>query len=95
MSENVKIEVQLKTKKDLNSFLNNIKDQLVSEDISPIYAMSALNSALKLDKIYTLLDQSNKEIARDIWIRLKKSGFQLDNPPLLFDAEEEISILDI
>jgi hypothetical protein len=48
-----------------------------------------MNFVLNLPNIYNLLDNENKELARDIWLRIKQSGMQLRNPPMLFQPEED------
>lgn len=77
------------SKEDLKAFLVGIRDKMTDQSAAPIYAVSAMNFALNLPTIYTLLDNENKEIARDIWLRIKQSGMQLRNPPLLFQPEED------
>jgi len=77
------------TKEELRDFLLNIRDKLADRAAAPVYALSALNHIMNKPVIYELLDKENKEIARDIWLRLKQSGFQLKNPPLLFGADGE------
>ena len=77
------------TKKELKSFLLNIRDKIEDESAAPVYCVTAMNYVLNIPKIYELLDKENKEIARDIWLRLKSVGIQLKNPPLLFSPEED------
>lgn len=77
----------LSTKEDLKVFLLNVRDKMMDEQAAAVYAMSALNYVLTVDNVYGLLDNENKELARDIWLRLKQSGLQLKNPPLLFGEE--------
>lgn len=79
---------KISTKADLKSFLNNVRDKMADGVSAPIYAMSAVNHVLNHPSIYQLLDNETKEIARDIWLRLKQSGLQVRNPALLFTAEE-------
>lgn len=80
---------EISSKADLKTFLLNVRDKMAENAAPPIYAVSAVNHALQLPDIYNLLDNDNKEIARDIWLRLKQSGLQLRNPPMLFGADEE------
>lgn len=76
------------SKADLKAVLLNIRDKMEEELAAPIYALSAMNYIMTLPEIYTWLDNENKEVARDIWLRLRQSGLQLRNPPLLFAADE-------
>lgn len=74
----------IKTKKDLETYLKDIRESLKSKTGSSVYALSAVKYALNLENIYEILDQNNKELAREIWMDIKKDGMQVENPPLLF-----------
>ena len=80
------------TKADLKTFLLNIRDKMTEHTAAPIYAASAMNHILSMSDIYDLLDKTNKEIARDIWLRLKQAGLQMRNPPLLFSGDEDVAV---
>jgi hypothetical protein len=82
---------QIASKEDLKQFLNSIRDKMQEQAAASIFAVSAVHHVLSLPNIYSILDNENKEIARDIWLRLKQSGMQLRNPPLLFRPDEENS----
>lgn len=82
--------VEFATKGDLKSFLMNIRDKMTEGVAAPVYAVSAINHILSTPGVDDLLNKENKEIARDIWLRIKQSGFQLRNPILLFSPEEEL-----
>lgn len=79
------------SKADLKTFLLDVRDKMTEETAPPIYALGAINHVLNLPDVYTLLDNDNKELARDIWLRLKQSGFQVRNPPLLFGPDEAVA----
>ena len=80
---------EISTKEDLKTFLQSVRDKLADSSAAAIYALGAVNHILSLPQIYDLLDNENKEIARDIWLRIRQSGMQVKNPPLLFKPEEE------
>ncbi len=69
---------------DLKKFLTHVQDKMMNDAAPPLYVMSALNYVLNHPNVYELMDQECREIARELWLRLKKSGLQLRNPPLLF-----------
>jgi hypothetical protein len=78
------------TSAELKSFLSNMLDK-IKEDAAPaIYIASAMNQVLNMPDIYTLLDNETRELARDIWLRLKASGFQVKNPPVLFPEGDTV-----
>ena len=81
----------ISSKADLKAFLVSIRDRMTDGSVAPIYAMSAMNSLLTMQDIYNLMDNENKEVARDIWLRLKQNGLQVKSPPLLFGEEESIN----
>ena len=78
-------------KAELKNFLLSIKEKLGSHAAPPIHAVTAIQHVFNLPGIYELLDKSNRELAREIWIKLKHGGLQLKNPPMLFGAEEVIA----
>jgi hypothetical protein len=78
----------ISTRADLNLFLLNLREKFQEGSAAPVFIISALNSVLNTSQIYALLDNENKEIARDIWLRVKQAGVQLKNPPILFAADE-------
>lgn len=79
---------EISTSSDLKSFLHNVRDKMTEQVAAPVYALSAMNFIMNLPNIYKILDNECKELARDIWLRLRQSGLQIKNPPLLFGAEE-------
>lgn len=83
---------EISSKEDLKTFLQSVRDKLADSSASAIYALGAVNHVMSLPDIYSLLDNENKEIARDIWLRIKQSGMQVKNPPLLFKQEEAESL---
>ncbi len=80
---------KLASKGDLKSFLLGIRDRLGEQTLAPIYALSAMRYVMSQPNVYDWLDNENKELARDIWLRLKQVGMQVRNPPLLFSPEED------
>lgn len=74
---------------DLKAFLLSVRDKLSYEQAQPLTALAALKFALNRHDIYGLLNNENREIARDIWLRLRQVGLQMHSPSLLFTAEEQ------
>ena len=73
---------------ELKTFLTMVRDKLFSNSAPPIYAVSALQYVFNHPEVYELFDKTNKEIAKEIWLKLKQSGMQIKNPPLLFGGDE-------
>jgi len=80
---------ELANEADLKSFLLNVRDKMAEEVAAPIYAISAINGILTDPEHYVFLNDENKEIARDIWLRIRQAGFQVRNPPMLFGSVED------
>ena len=78
---------QITTKSELKSFLAGLRDKMTDQTAAPVYALSAMNHVLNIPEIYQFLDNENKELARDIWLRLKQAGVQIKNPPMLFGSD--------
>lgn len=75
---------EVSTESDLKALLLNVRDKLVEQSAAPIFAVATMNQILISPEVYSLLNDESKEIARDIWLRIKQSGFQVSNPPMLF-----------
>lgn len=82
----------ISSKAELKTFLTLVKERLDDETAAPIYVVTAMNYALNTNDVYQFLDQENKELARDIWLRIVQSGLHVRIPSLLFSAEEEAAI---
>jgi hypothetical protein len=76
------------TREELKTFLLSVRDRMADQSAAAIYAVSAMNYMLNMPNVYALIDNETKEIARDIWLRIKQSGMQLRNPPFLFQGDE-------
>ena len=75
---------EISSESDLKAFLLNLRDKMVEQTAPPIFAASSMNQILTTPEVYSLLTDESKEVARDIWLRIRQSGFQISNPPLLF-----------
>lgn len=80
---------EIASESDLKAFLQSIRDKMAEELAAPIFAVSALNNILTSPELNVYLNDENKEIARDIWLRVRQSGFQVRNPPMLFGNAED------
>ena len=74
---------------ELKEFLLSMRDKLADHSAPVLAAAAAMNHLMNLPNIYQLLDNENKELARDVWLRIKQAGVHVKNPPLLFGNEGE------
>ena len=81
---------EINTEADLKAFLLNLRDKMAEETAPPVFAFTVMNQILTTPDISGLLNNDNKEIARDVWLRIKQAGFQARNPAMLFGADEGI-----
>ena len=80
----------ISSKADLEAFLLNVRDKMDDESASAVYALTAMNYVMSLPEVYSWFNNETKEIARDIWLRLKLAGLQIRNPPMLFGEAEDV-----
>ena len=88
--ETVQKAVAIQNSVELKEFLLSIRDKLDDRSAAPIIVLAAMNHVMNLNGIVELLDKECKELARDIWLRLKQAGIHVKNPPLLFGQEESV-----
>jgi hypothetical protein len=82
---------EVTTNSELKIFLQSLLDRMGEGQVAPVFALSAINHLLSKQEIFTLFCPETKELARDIWLRIKQSGLQVRNPVFLFAAEAEAS----
>jgi len=87
-SKDLKDLAQITTKADLKAFIADVHEKMIKEQAAPIFAMSAMQQIMSLEKIYDLLDSQSKEILQEIWVKLSQAGFHIRRPPLLFGESE-------
>ena len=81
----------ISTPAELKVFLQSVLDKFKDSQLPSVHAMSAINFCLNRPKTKELFTTENREIARDLWLRIKQSGMQVKNPPLLFSDEDELN----
>lgn len=80
---------EITTNAELKTFLQSLLDRMEDGQVAPIYAFSAINHLLSKSEFFALFCPETKELARDIWLRVKQSGLQIRNPVFLFGTEAE------
>lgn len=76
------------TKGEVEAFLAEISRRIVESPNSYMHALLALNHLLRLPNAREILDEDLKEQMRDIWKKLRSTGLQLNDPPILFGVGE-------
>lgn len=77
------------TASELREFLDDISAKIVAASPSYLHPVIALNHLLTQPNAQALFaDEELKQQARDIWIKAKSTGLQLNDPPLLFGHPE-------
>ena len=84
-SQNQGVEAQsVFTKAQLEAFVAEISRKVVDTNPAYLHSMLALNYLLRQPNLKELLDPDLKEQLKDIWLKLKTTGLQLQDPPILF-----------
>ena len=91
MSQSKKSEAQVTTmsKDDVAAFLVDIEKTVLERDGADMSSLVAINHLLNLPNAETLFDEGLKTQLKDIWIKLKASGIEVEDPPLLFGLPED------
>lgn len=76
--------VEQYTRKHVQEALSTIAARVVESQSAYMHAMLLLNELLRLPNARELFDDDLKEQARDLWLKVKSTGLQLNDPPLLF-----------
>ena len=82
--ETAKFSTDITSKSELKELLVSIKEKLSDGSAAAVYAASALNHVMNIPECEKFLDKENKELSRDLWLRIEKSGLNVDRPPMLF-----------
>ena len=82
------LEETIGSAEDLHAYLRLIQTKMEDESTPPVFCLASLNWALNTPKIYEYLNEANRELARELWLRIKQSGVRIRAPRLLFSAEE-------
>ena len=73
------------TKRELQNFIDELSKQIVQPKPAYLHLIIALNHILRQEDVAVVLDLQMKEQLKDIWLKLKSTGVQLNDPPLLFN----------
>ena len=74
------------SKEELQKTLEIIASSVVTSQSSYIQSMILLDHMLRLPNAREIFDAELKEQARDLWVKMKSTGLQLNDPPILFEA---------
>ncbi len=72
------------TKAEIEAFVAEIAAKVVDKQPAYLHSMLALNFILRQPNLNDLLDEDLREQLKDIWLKLKTTGMQLQEPPILF-----------
>lgn len=74
------------TKRELTAYLSDLNAQLEESPGNTLHSMVFFNQLLRDPEATKHLDDDLKIQAREIWTRLKESGLELNEPPILFES---------
>ena len=79
----------LTTREDVQVLLDEIQSRVANDNLSSLHTLVSLNTVLRLPNAREILDDDLKAQARDLWLKVKASGVNLTDPPILFNNERE------
>lgn len=79
---------EITSAEDLKRFLTVIRDKMADDSSAPIYSAAVMNYLFNSPSTFSFFTSEVKEVAQEVWIKLKAKGLQVRNPPLLFGDEE-------
>ena len=83
------------TKAEIVDFIAEINKQIVSTTKSTMHSLLAINHILRAPNARQVVDADLKQQLKDIWLKLKSSGLQLQDPPLLFGDPQVAAYTEI
>jgi len=75
---------KLYSKKELQAFVAEISRKVVDKEPAYLHSMLAMNHILRQPNLPELLDGDLKDQLKDLWVKLKTTGLNLQDPPILF-----------
>jgi len=75
-------------REEVAAFLGDIATKIVESDRSFIHSAIALNQILRVPNAHEIFDEDLKQQARDLWLKIKSTGLQLTDPPLIFGTPD-------
>ena len=75
---------KLLSRAEFAEFLTEIAKKVLDTKGSNLHSMLALNELLRQPNANDMFTGELKDQARDLWLKLKSTGLQLNHPPLLF-----------
>ena len=76
------------TREEIVDFIGEINKQIVGSSKSTMHSLLALNHILRAPNAREVIDGDLKTQLKDIWLKLKSIGLQLQDPPILFGAPQ-------
>ena len=93
MSEENSIDEVSFTKEEVMAFVKDIELKLVGGTAANLHSVVAINRIMRASNINELLDSDLKERIKDIWIKLKSTGIQLLDPPIIFGLPKDFDAM--
>ena len=76
------------TKKEVKAYLAEIEKKVIDREGADMASLVAINNLLNQPNAEQLFDDELRKQVKDLWVKLKSGGIQVDDPPLLFGLPE-------
>lgn len=83
-------EVKVYTRAEVQEVLDEIAKRFVASGSAYMHSMLLLNHILRLPNASEIFDDGLKDQAKDLWLKVKSTGLQLTDPPLLFGMPPKV-----
>ncbi len=77
-------------KQEVKAFLADISEQVELSQGNYLHSVLALNELIRQPNAEKVFDDGLKRQARDIWVKIKAAGAELNDPPLLFGYQAPV-----
>jgi len=85
--QSVDVVLREYSRAEVDSFLDEITQRITESDDYFMHSMLAINQILRQPKARDWLDDDLKTRIRDLWLKIKSTGLELKDPPILFDRD--------
>ena len=84
---NAETKSQTMTKKEVKTYLADISEKLAEAELPHLHTLVALDRLFRLPNAREIFDEDLSSQAKQLWHKLKASGIDLTDPPLLFGTD--------
>ena len=81
-------DVKVYSKEDIEAYVSELEKNISESNNLVMHSLLAINHILRLPNAPELLTEDLQSRLKELWLKVKMAGLQLDEPPLLFGIPE-------